>query len=153
MLVQIAERLRNVAGNVGTLARLFGNTFALLVPSVESDSFVGLLIENEIIEAVREAFVIEGTEVLASVRVGAALFPSDGERAETLLANAEAALKKAKASGQPYVFYAPVMNARVSEQLALETKLRRAVERDEFLLHYQPKVDLKTGSDGRASRP
>ncbi len=145
LLVQVAERLRTVAGNVGTIARLFGNTFAVLVPSVESDAFVGLLIENEILEALRDTFVIEGTEVLASARVGAALFPSDGDTAEALLANAEAALKKAKASGQPYVFYAPVMNARVSEQLALETKLRRAIERDEFLLHYQPKVDLKTG--------
>ncbi|HTQ04830.1 MAG TPA: EAL domain-containing protein [Polyangiaceae bacterium] len=146
LLIEVAERLRNVAGNVGTVARLFGNTFAVLVPSVESESFVGLLIENEILEALREAFLIEGTEVLASARVGVALFPSDGDTAEALLANAEAALKKSKATGQPYVFYAPVMNARVSEQLALETKLRRAVERDEFLLHYQPKVDLKTGA-------
>src|SRR6185369_13318983 len=71
--------------------------------------------------------------------------PSDGNSAEALLGNAEAALKKAKASGQPFVFYAPTMNARVSEQLALEMKLRRAVERDEFLLHYQPKVDLRSG--------
>jgi diguanylate cyclase (GGDEF)-like protein/PAS domain S-box-containing protein len=145
LLVQVADRLRSVAGNVGTVARLFGNTFAVLVPSVESDAFVGLLIENEILQALRDAFVIEGTEVRASARIGAALFPSDGDVAEALLANAEAALKKAKASGQPYLFYAPVMNARVSEQLALETKLRRAIERDEFLLHYQPKVDLKTG--------
>jgi diguanylate cyclase (GGDEF)-like protein/PAS domain S-box-containing protein len=146
LLVKIAERLESVVGDEGTLARLFGNTFALLVPAVESESFVGLLIENEVIEVLRESFVIDGTEVLASCRVGAAVFPSDGDSAEMLLGNAEAALKKAKASGQPYVFYAPVMNARVSEQLALETKLRRAVERDEFLLHYQPKVDLKTGA-------
>jgi diguanylate cyclase (GGDEF)-like protein/PAS domain S-box-containing protein len=146
LLVQIADRLRRVIGNVGTLARLFGNTFAVLVASVENAAHVGLLIENEILEVLREAFVIDGTEVLVSARAGAALFPSDGDSAEALLANAEAALKKAKASGQPYVFYAPVMNARVSEQLALETKLRRAVEREEFLLYYQPKVELKTGS-------
>jgi diguanylate cyclase (GGDEF)-like protein/PAS domain S-box-containing protein len=144
LLVKISERFKSAAGNVGTLARLFGNTFAVLVPTVDSDSFVGLLIENELLDVLRDAFVIEGTEVLASARVGAAVFPSDGDSAEALLANAEAALKKAKASGQPYVFYAPVMNARVSEQLALETKLRRAIERDEFLLYYQPKIELKT---------
>jgi len=145
ILVQVAARLEKVAGNVGTMARLFGNTFALLVAPVDSEGSVGLLVENEILGALREVFVTEGTEVLVSARVGIALTPSDGESAESLLANAEAALKKAKASGQPFVFYAPVMNARVSEQLALEMKLRRAVERDEFLLHYQPKVDLKTG--------
>lgn len=146
ILVQVAERLRKVAGNVGTMARLFGNTFALLVAPVDSGASVGLLIENEILETLREAFVVDGAEVLVSARVGVALTPSDGDSAESLLANAEAALKKAKASGQPIVFYAPAMNARVSEQLALEMKLRRAVERDEFLLHYQPKVDLKTGA-------
>jgi diguanylate cyclase (GGDEF)-like protein/PAS domain S-box-containing protein len=146
LLVQMAARLRGVVGTAGTLGRLFGNTFAVLVPSVDNESFVGLLIENEILEALRESFLIGGTEVVVSARVGAALFPSDGDSAEALLANAEAALKKAKASGQPYVFYAPAMNARVSEQLALETKLRRAIERDEFLLHYQPKIDLKSGT-------
>jgi diguanylate cyclase (GGDEF)-like protein/PAS domain S-box-containing protein len=146
LLKQVAERLQRATGNVGTLARLFGNTFAVLVASVENESFVGLLIEDEIMGVLREAFLIDGTEVLVSARVGAALFPSDGDSAEALLANAEAALKKAKATGQPYVFYAPVMNARVSEQLALETRLRRAVEREEFLLYYQPKVELKTGS-------
>jgi diguanylate cyclase (GGDEF)-like protein/PAS domain S-box-containing protein len=146
MLVQVAERLQGVAGNVGTLARLFGNTFAVLVAPAESESFVGLLVENEVLEALRESFMVDGKEVLASARVGIALSPSDGDSAEALLGNAEAALKKAKASGQPFMFYAPTMNARVSEQLALEMKLRRAVERDEFLLHYQPKVDLKTGA-------
>jgi len=145
LLAQVAERLKKVIGHVGSLARLFGNTFGVLVTPVESESFVGLLIENEILEALRESFIVGETEVLASARVGIALSPSDGESAETLLGNAEAALKKAKASGQPFVFYAPVMNARVSEQLALEMKLRRAVERDEFLLHYQPKVDLRSG--------
>jgi diguanylate cyclase (GGDEF)-like protein/PAS domain S-box-containing protein len=146
ILVQVAERLKKVPGNVGIMARLFGNTFALLIAPVDGDAAVGLLVENEILGALRESIVIDGTEVLISARVGVALAPSDGDSAEALLANAEAALKKAKASGQPFVFYAPVMNARVSEQLALEMKLRRAVERDEFLLHYQPKVDLKTGA-------
>jgi diguanylate cyclase (GGDEF)-like protein/PAS domain S-box-containing protein len=146
ILVQVAERLKKVTGSVGSLARLFGNTFAVLVAPVESESFVGLLIENEILGVLREAFIVEETEVVASARIGIALSPSDGENAETLLGNAEAALKRAKATGQPFVFYAPVMNARVSEQLALEMKLRRAIERDEFLLHYQPKVDMRSGA-------
>jgi diguanylate cyclase (GGDEF)-like protein len=145
VLVEVAQRLKRATAKVGTLARLFGNTFAVVVASVDSEAFVGLFVENEILDALREVVVVESTEVLVSARVGIALYPSDGDSAESLLGNAEAALKKAKASGQPFVFYAPVMNARVSEQLGLEMKLRRAIERDEFLLHYQPKVELKTG--------
>jgi diguanylate cyclase (GGDEF)-like protein/PAS domain S-box-containing protein len=145
LLVEVAARLRASVERSGTLARLFGNTFGV-VARVDNESFAGTLIETQVLDVLNDGFMIDGTEVLAAARVGVALFPSDGETAEVLLANAEAALKKAKASGQPYVFYAPVMNARVSEQLALETKMRRAIEREEFLLYYQPKIELKTGS-------
>src|SRR3990172_4892924 len=65
---------------------------------------------------------------------------------DTLFRNAEAALKMAKASGEPYLFYMRAMNERVAEKMALENKLRQALERDEFVLHYQPKVDLDTRS-------
>src|SRR5690606_38898095 len=75
-----------------------------------------------------------------------ALFPSDGDEAEALLANAEAALKVAKSRGSLYVFYSPGINARVAERVSLETRLRRAVENEQFLLHYQPKIDLRSGA-------
>jgi EAL domain-containing protein (putative c-di-GMP-specific phosphodiesterase class I) len=84
-------------------------------------------------------------EIRASACVGISLYPSDGENADTLLSNAEAALKRAKTQGRRYVFYAPSMNARVAEKLTLETKLRHALENDEFVLHYQTKVDLARG--------
>jgi EAL domain-containing protein (putative c-di-GMP-specific phosphodiesterase class I) len=73
------------------------------------------------------------------------MFPSDGLGSDALLANAEAALKNGKARAQRYRFYTPVMNERVAERLRLETKLRNAIEQHEFLLHYQPKVELKSG--------
>jgi diguanylate cyclase (GGDEF)-like protein/PAS domain S-box-containing protein len=146
LLVLVAERLLSAAGDAGTVARFESNTFALLLPPLENESVVAALIENEILLQFKDSFVVGDTELRISARVGIALFPSDGDSPETLLANAETALKKAKGSGQPYLFYAPTMNARVAEQLALETKLRRAVEGDEFLLHYQPKIDLRSGS-------
>jgi EAL domain-containing protein (putative c-di-GMP-specific phosphodiesterase class I) len=73
------------------------------------------------------------------------VFPTDGESTETLFANAEIALNRPKQQGQPYLFYAPEMNARVAESLALEHRLRRAIEDGRLALHYQPKVDVRTG--------
>jgi diguanylate cyclase (GGDEF)-like protein/PAS domain S-box-containing protein len=146
LLIQVARRLRGVAGAEGTVARFDGNSFALLVLGIEGDAALSTLVEDAILGALRDSFLIGGTELRISVRIGAALFPSDGDEAETLIANAEAALRKAKASGQPYLSYRPAMNARVAEQMSLETRLRRAVEAREFVLHYQPKVELKTGA-------
>jgi len=146
LLAQVARRLAQLPNEGGTVARVDGNIFAFLIPSVDTEASVALFVEHQVLDALRVPFTIRETEVRVSVRVGIALAPADGDSAEVLMANAEAASKKAKAEGQTYLFYAPTMNARVSEQLALETKLRRAVEREEFLLHYQPKVDLATGN-------
>jgi diguanylate cyclase (GGDEF)-like protein/PAS domain S-box-containing protein len=145
LLVLVSQRLLTVSGDQGTVARFDANTFALLVCPVESEAVVAVLVESEILAGLKDSFVIDGTELRISARVGISFFPSDGDSPEVLVANADTALKKAKVTGQPYLFYTPTMNARVAEQLALETRLRRAVESDEFLLHYQPKVDLKSG--------
>jgi EAL domain-containing protein (putative c-di-GMP-specific phosphodiesterase class I) len=79
------------------------------------------------------------------MKVGIAVFPTDGESTEALCANAETALNRAKQDSQPYLFYAPEMNARVAESLALEHRLRRAIEDGRLALHYQPKVDVRSG--------
>jgi EAL domain-containing protein (putative c-di-GMP-specific phosphodiesterase class I) len=89
-------------------------------------------------------FTVENRELRLSFKCGIALFPGDGGDAETLLKNAEAALKKTRASGERYLFYAPQMNARVAEILGLENKLRVAIAEQQFVLHYQPCVDLKS---------
>ncbi len=144
LLIQVARRLEALDG-LGTVARFDGNVFALVLPALESETSVGSVVDNDLPGVFKEAFLIAGHEVSVATRAGVAMFPTDGDRAEVLLASAEAALKSAKASLQPYGFYAPTMNARVAEQLSLETRLRRAVAREEFDLHYQPKVDLKSG--------
>jgi EAL domain-containing protein (putative c-di-GMP-specific phosphodiesterase class I) len=89
---------------------------------------------------------LNGTELTSSIKTGIAFYPSDADTPDSLIANAETALKQAKHSPLPYLFYAPSMNSRVADKLRLETKLRRALSNDEFLLFYQPKVDLKTGA-------
>ena len=71
------------------------------------------------------------------------MYPGDGGHAEALFANAEAALKKAKATGERYLFFAPAMTERIHENLSLENKLREALDKEEFVLHYQPKVDVE----------
>jgi len=88
--------------------------------------------------------IVNGRELRAVLRAGVAIFPNDGDSAEVLCSNAEAALKRAKDAGERFVSYTPEINARVSESLALENQLRRALEAEEFVLHYQPKVDAKT---------
>jgi len=89
--------------------------------------------------------VIEGVELRVTLKAGIAVFPTDGDSTEALCANAETALNKAKHTGSRYLFYAPEMNARVAESLAMEHRLRRALEDGTLSLHYQPKIDMASG--------
>jgi diguanylate cyclase len=83
----------------------------------------------------------DGADLRIAIRSGIALYPNDGADADSLFRNAEAALKKAKSSGEKYLFYTEKMTERIAERLAFENKLRHAIEKEEFVLHYQPKVD------------
>jgi EAL domain-containing protein (putative c-di-GMP-specific phosphodiesterase class I) len=103
------------------------------------------MIEARLARMLDTMLVHDGRELRIAARAGIALYPDDGADADALLRNAEAALKKARASSERYVFYAPHLNARVAERLDLEAKLRRAAERGEFALHFQPQVNLGTG--------
>lgn len=145
LLLRVAERLKNAVGAQDTLARFDGNSFAVLISTVTDEADVASWVERVILPRLNQPFTVADTELRIAFNLAIALFPSDGPDADALASNAEAALKKAKVSGQRYVFYAPSMNAKVAEKLTLESKLRRALELDEFVLYYQPKVDLKTG--------
>src|SRR5262249_46307277 len=89
---------------------------------------------------------VDGVELRVALKAGIAAFPADGESTEPLCANAETALSKAKQANQSYLFYAPAMNATVPESLALENRLRRPPGEGRLALHYQPKIDVKTGA-------
>ncbi|MEI9938654.1 MAG: EAL domain-containing protein [Pseudomonadota bacterium] len=145
ILIEIARRLSAVSDGKCPIARYSSNAFAVIVGPLETEAEVAQWLEQALTSLGQPAQVA-GTELRLAARVGISTFPSDGEDADVLLANAEAALKKAKDSAHRYLFYTPAMNGRVAERLSLETRLRNAIEKKEFLLHYQPKVDLKTGA-------
>lgn len=146
LLKHVATRLKAGMGEQGSLARIDGNRFAMLMPLVDDEADVGVLVESLLTSILNSSFEIGDTEVLISGRFGISLFPADGSDADALLYNAEAALKKAKSQGRRYAFYAPSMNDQVAQKLTLETRLRRALENSEFVLHYQPKVELRYGA-------
>ncbi|HEU4621221.1 MAG TPA: GGDEF domain-containing phosphodiesterase, partial [Burkholderiaceae bacterium] len=116
------------------------------MPGVQSERDVLQTLERWIDDSLRQPFAIDGHEHWMTVKTGIAMHPSDGDDADTLLRHAEAALARAKATGESALFYTQKMTAHMTERLTLENRLRRAFENDEFELYYQPKVDLATRS-------
>jgi diguanylate cyclase (GGDEF)-like protein/PAS domain S-box-containing protein len=143
LLREVASRLTNLVGSGDFVARLEGSSFGVLL-EVEDDKRALEWLERAFAQLARP-FVLHGGELHVAIAGGVAMFPTDGKSAEGLVANAGAALEAAKNHGQLYRFYAPTMNSRVAERLKLESDLRRALVRNELTLHYQPKVDLRTG--------
>ncbi len=142
VLKRIARLAARIAGGDERAARIGGNQFALLVPVVREAGDVGRLLERMAASLLDTVIDVQGREVRIATKAGAAIHPEDGADAEALVANAEAALKRAKATGERYGFYEPSLNARVAERLDLEARVLRAVERGEFKLAFQPKIDL-----------
>jgi diguanylate cyclase (GGDEF)-like protein/PAS domain S-box-containing protein len=146
LLAEVAKRLKNQGYEGAWAARLGADHFAIVTPAVASGEDLARRAERRLRDCFGTPMNVAGTELRTSARIGVALSPGDGADTDTLLRNAEAALKQAKLTGERYVFYRQEMTARIAENLALENKLRRALEHEEFVLHYQPKVDLKTGT-------
>jgi diguanylate cyclase (GGDEF)-like protein/PAS domain S-box-containing protein len=142
VLQAVARRLQEAAGDIHRVARLGGNLFALMFPGIRGAEEVARRIEQQAAGVVGLALRIDAHEIRLAAKEGIAVFPDDGENAAALLRNAEAALKRAKETGERYLFYAPHINARVAEQVELESRLRRAVEQRELFFHYQPKIEL-----------
>lgn len=143
LLKQVAERLSGAGLDGHHLARIGADCFAVALTNLRKEADAAYILERRIIASLCRPFVVEGVELRISAKAGIALFPADGADAETLFRNAEAALKKAKLSGDKYLFYTPEINARVTEKLTLENKLRLALEQQQFVLHYQPVIELK----------
>jgi len=146
LLRLIAQRLRENVRASDTLGRIGGDQFGLILTDLANESQIGPLLEK-IFEALAEPFPANGEPVRLSAKGGVTVFPTatDGAGADALLTNAEAALKKAKASPDTYLFYAPHINAANANRMALESRLRRALEERQFVLHYQPKVESQSG--------
>jgi diguanylate cyclase (GGDEF)-like protein/PAS domain S-box-containing protein len=144
LLKGIGSRINQGGHSTSWFARIGADHFAIVVPDVVSEEQLARRIEGRLDEIFASPFTIAGTELRISARMGIAVFPGDGADADTLFRNAEAALKKAKATGERYLFYTQEMTERIAEKLSLENKLRQALEKEEFVLHYQPKVDLES---------
>ncbi len=145
LLREIGQRLRTIWPESDNVARLSGKCFGGIVANIKDASEIAHLVEKKLANVFDAPFAMNGREFRVSMTTGIAVFPSDGDDSDTLLRNAEAAVKKAKAGGHKYLFYHAKMNAAVAEMLIMENKLRVAIEREEFTLHYQPKVDLANG--------
>jgi diguanylate cyclase (GGDEF)-like protein len=145
LLKQVAEWLAQNAEDVNLVARLDADHFAVVLPKVMNEAKVARVLEKTIAAFMKHEFSLNDAVYRMAAKIGVAVFPDDGTDADTLFNNAEAALKKAKASRDRYLFYAPKMTETVAMSLGIENRLRRALERDEFVLHYQPKVNIVSG--------
>jgi diguanylate cyclase (GGDEF)-like protein len=143
LLQSVAKRLKYHIPDDERLGYLGGGTFVLVLPREETSAeSVTTLLENTVF---REAFRIEGRVLRTSFRSGIARSPADGEDGNTLAQRAEAALKQAKEAGEQYLHYQIEMHSDIAERLALEHRLRAALDERQFVLHYQPQVSLATG--------
>src|SRR5260221_6406571 len=143
VLKELGSRLERTTAESAAPARIGGDRFAVVVPNLSAAN-VARWIDEWIVDSFAEPLTVDGVELRTSVKVGIALFPTDAATAETLFANAEAALKRAIRAADPYLFYSPEMNARLAERLHVESRLRNALNERQFVLHYQTKVDLAT---------
>jgi len=144
LLKQVSGRLAEAVGDGTHLARIGADHFAIVIPDVHAETDIVRTFTEQYQRCFGRPFEIDGNELRISAKVGVALYPTDGADVEALYRNAESAVRKAKSSAERVLFYDPRMTEAVAEKLALENKLRRALENDEFVLHYQPKVDLDT---------
>jgi diguanylate cyclase (GGDEF)-like protein len=142
VLRQISERLKKLAQDPASVARLGGDFFALMITGVKSLKEVAQLLDEERFHFYQEPFNCDGREINVALRGGVALFPNDSADADALLHNAESALDQARESGENLLFYSADANIRVAERRKAENRLLQAVEKQEFELHYQPKLDL-----------
>ena len=145
LIRDVADRLQSCTREFDTVARFSGDEFSILLPLITRVEDASQTAEK-IIGAFKEPFIIDGHELHVTASMGIALSPEDGNNVETLLKNAEIAMFHAKERGRNnFQFYNPAINIRTLERILLANSLRRAVDRGELVVHYQPQRNLKTG--------
>jgi diguanylate cyclase (GGDEF)-like protein len=144
LLRQVANRFAESVGDPRCVARIGGDQFAAVITDVTKEGQVARTLETWWEQWLGATYPVNGHELRVSANAGIALFPGDGDDAVSLLKNATTALKSAKTTGARYLFYTSQLSEGIAQKLDLEDKLRLAFEHEEFLLHYQPKVDLES---------
>jgi diguanylate cyclase (GGDEF)-like protein/PAS domain S-box-containing protein len=145
-LKQIAGVLRAAVRQTDTVARISGDKFVLMMSEVGKGSLPAISVAERLMQAIQQPLSLNGVDYFLTCAIGIALYPDDGKDADTLISHADTALHRAKEQKHSgFQFYAPSMNERVAERLRLQGDLRGALQRNEFVLHYQPQVNLRTG--------
>ncbi len=145
LLRQVAEWMRRQAGDAQRLARVGPDQFAFMTRSFPAATDPTPYIERDAAALLAQSFQIGGDPFRIAGRLGLAVFPDDGADAETLLKHADVALRKAKSAGARYAFYRPAMSHGVAGRLSMENRMRQALDKAQFVLHYQPKISLASG--------
>jgi len=145
LLREVARRLTDNLRASDTVARLGGDEFVVLVEDVSDPMYIGSL-ANKLIGALSTGYMIAGHECHITASIGSSTYPDDCEDTATLLKNADIAMYRAKEQGRNGIqFYSEQMNTHSVERLTLESDLRQALERNELVLHYQPKIEIRSG--------
>ena len=144
LLCEVARRLGSVVRRVDTLARLGGDEFIFAMPGFHSAAAAD--VARRLLQVFARPFEIAGHELTVTPSLGVSIYPHDGEDLETLLRNADTAMYQAKEVGRnAFQFYSSEMNSKSLDRLLMESNLRRALQQNEFVLHYQPLVNLQSG--------
>lgn len=145
IIMEIGRRLSSRVKTGDSIARFGGDEFVVIRPDVVRADAVATLAQ-EILEALSQPMAIQDHEFYPTASIGISMFPKDGRDSQALLKNADTAMYRAKDAGRNnFQFYAHEMNSRALDRLKLESGMRRALERNEFVLHYQPQMDIATG--------
>ncbi|MEO6975714.1 MAG: EAL domain-containing protein [Gallionella sp.] len=145
LLKQVAEWLTHNTGDANLLAHINADHFVMVLPEVNFECDLTRQIEKMSQAFQEHLFPLNDAVFRIAAKAGIALFPDDGTDADTLFRNAEVALKRAKASGDRYLFYTQKMTEAMAGKLTMENQLRQAIDNEEFVLHYQPKVNMVSG--------
>jgi diguanylate cyclase (GGDEF)-like protein len=141
----VAERLKGQYPDTEQLAHLGGGTFVSVSALAKQSEDEYRILHHEVVRIFDRPFDVDGREITVTVKCGVACYPDNGREPNELVQNAEAALKEAKTSGEQYLHHRIEMNSELARRVSMEHRLRLALENNEFVLHYQPKVTLLTG--------
>ncbi len=145
LLKEIGGRLNASVGKEDTVSRQNADAFIIVLAHVADSIQVKTMVTN-LLEKIAIPWLLDGTELVTSATIGISIYPDDGQNSAELLKNAEAAMIQAKEKGYGnYQFFTVELNKLISERLGLENSLRKAIYNDEFVLHYQPQIDIVTG--------
>ena len=142
----MAQRLRSVLRESDTLARLGGDEFAVLLSDAQATEAAATKVVKNILDCFLEPFWFQKNELYLGVGIGIAVFPDHGDDAGVLMSRADVAMYAAKHTDAGFLFYDPKTDPHTQQRLQLSSDLRHALERNEFVLYYQPQIDIRSGS-------